>query len=377
VSIRSLDPSRRRRAPQKTYPLWERFEEEGYGYERPKRGDIVTGTVLCVRPDGILVDIGAKRDGLVPARDLDRLDEETEAAVEVGNELPVYIHKPWYSDDHIILSISRGLELRDWRRAQQFLESGQITKLEVTECNRGGLVVRFGQVRGFVPASHVRGVPPRGADSRDRALQDLVGSILPVKVIEVNLKRRRLVLSHREAQRDLEHQRKLELLEQLTEGDVLAGTVTSLRNFGAFVDIGGADGLVHVSEVAHERVDSPTDWLEVGQEVKVLVLELDKERERIALSIKRLLPSPWDDLDQRYTPGEWVDVRVTNLVSFGAFAEIEPGVEGLIHVSELAEGNVEDPAQVVAEDQYLTTRILSIDPYRQRLQLSLRGEVAP
>jgi small subunit ribosomal protein S1 len=209
-------------------------------------------------------------------------------------------------------------------------------------------------------------------EERAAALAAFVGQTLRLKVIEVDRKRRRLVLSQREAERAYRRQRKRELLETLEIGQVLEGQVTSLRDFGAFVDIGGADGLLHVSEISHGRVNHPREVLSVGQEIRVAVVRLDRERGRIGLSMRRLQPNPWETVHQKFYPGQLVEARITNVVNFGAFAELEPGIEGLIHVSRLGDGHVGSPEDVVSIDDWVMTRVLHIDAQQQRISLSLK-----
>jgi small subunit ribosomal protein S1 len=319
------------------------------------------------------VDIGVKRDGLVPGWDLKRLDEEAVEALAVGEEVPVFVVRPRDREGHLVLSISRGNELKDWQKAERLLSSGDITQHQVQDHNKGGVVVSFGQLRGFVPASHLDiGARGLSGEARRQALAELVGERLPLKVIEVNRRRRRLVLSHRQAVREQRERRKMELLETLAAGDVRSGTVRSLHNFGAFVDIGGADGLVHVSEISHRRIRHPREKLEVGEKVEVYVLRLDHERERIGLSIKRLVPDPWESVQSRYYPGQLVEATITNVLDFGAFAALETGLEGLIHISRLSHVHVDHPSDVVAIGDMVTLRILHIDIERRRIGLSLK-----
>jgi small subunit ribosomal protein S1 len=359
--------------PPSQLALWKSYQEEGFGYVRPKRGDFTTGTIMEVSPQALWVDIGVKQDGLVPAHDLRRLGEQALDALEVGDEVPVFVVRPRDREGRPILSLSRGKELEKWKEAQRLLDSGDIVHLEVQEANKGGVVVAFGGLRGFVPASHLESVP-RGLSGEERrsALDGQIGEVLPLKVLEIDRRRRRLVLSHRRAVGQHREQRKQELLQTLQVGDVRSGRVTALRPFGAFVDVGGADGLVHVSEIAHRHIGHPRQALEVGQEVDVYVLRLDQERKRIGLSIKRLLPDPWPGFQSRHYPGQLVEGTITHVVDYGAFAEIEQGIEGLIHVSQMSREFVEDPRDVVSPGDHVALRILNIDPERRRVSLNLK-----
>jgi small subunit ribosomal protein S1 len=239
--------------------------------------------------------------------------------------------------------------------------------------NRGGLVVPFGKVRGFVPASQIDRFPRRlEPEEKRRRLAALVGQRLALKVIEVDRRRRRLILSERAGRRAWRRKQRQRLLNELCEGDVLRGTVSTLCNFGAFVDLGGADGLAHISELSWGRIRHPREVVRVGDEVDVYVLRLDHERNRIALSLKRLQPDPWTLVDEKYEVGQLVEGVVTKVVRFGAFVEIEPGLEGLLHVSELADIAPRNPRDLVKEGDRLLVRIIRIQSWRRRMGLSLR-----
>jgi small subunit ribosomal protein S1 len=254
------------------------------------------------------------------------------------------------------------------------LKSGDIYEGEVIDFNRGGLLVEFGGLRGFVPGSHLW-APARQRFSRDKRkelFKEYIGEELALKVIEVDRDQRRLILSERRARREKRKLQRERLLEQLVEGQVVEGTVRRLTDFGAFVDLGGADGLIHVSELAWQFVEHPREVLDVGDKVKVYVLRLDHERKRIALSLKRLQPHPWDVVDKTYAEGQLVKGTVSGITDFGAFATLKTGIEGLIHISELSDPPPSHPKEVVQTGDELVLRILHIDPYRQRIGLSLR-----
>ncbi|GAB4444778.1 MAG: hypothetical protein Kow00120_14590 [Anaerolineae bacterium] len=276
-------------------------------------------------------------------------------------------------DGNLIVSVSQARQSEDWTRAEELLESEEVWHGTIADANRGGLIVPFGELRGFVPASHVVDLP-RGLNESERKahLTSMIGQNLSVKVIEVNRRRRRLVLSQREAQRERRDQRKEVLLEQLTEGEVRKGVVSGLRDFGAFVDLGGADGLIHISELAWHRVRHPSEVLSVGDKVEVFVLRLDQEGKRIGLSLKRLQPNPWLLVDDMYHVGQLVEGEVSRVTQFGAFISLEPGIEALLHTSQISDPPPADPAEVVFEGQRLLMRIISIESHRQRLGLSLK-----
>ncbi len=271
-----------------------------HDYDFPEPGDIRTGIIVSMSSQGVIVDLGLKRDGLVQPSDLDELTQEDRDSLELEAEVPVYIVDTSQSD-RLLVSIHKAMMNQDWIRAEELLESGEIIEEPVIGYNRGGIIVPFGNLRGFVPASHLTKLR-RGMDDRQRqqVMAKLRNESLPLKVIEVNRRRRRLVLSERDAQKEWQESQKEALIEDLDEGDIVKGRVSGLRNFGAFVDLGGADGLIHISELAWHRVNHPREVIKVGDEVEVYVLSLDKEEQRIALSRKRLLENPWDTAEERY-----------------------------------------------------------------------------
>ncbi len=363
---------------QENSPMWEYLQQEEYDYQRPERGEIRTGYVLRKDNNEIVLDIGVKLDAVVPSTDLEKLDRDEFDSVQVGDEIPVYILSTEDPSGRIIASINMAKSQEDWTEAERLMESGEIIDGEVTGYNKGGLIIPFGRLRGFVPASQVMGLVQR-TDSGDRSdrLEQMMGRTLKMKVVEVNQKRRRLILSERAAMKEWRAENKTRLLDELEPGNVRKGVVTNLMNFGAFVDLGGADGLVHVSELSWQRVKHPKDVLQVGQEVEVYVLSVDKDEERIALSLKRLQMDPWNEVASKYTVGEIVEGEITNLTDFGAFARIEDGIEGLIHISELADEKITHPREIVHRGQRLPLRVISIDTERQRIGLSLKRAPQP
>ncbi len=344
-----------------------------HDYEEPQVGDIRKGIIVAITPQGVIVDLGLKRDGLVPSSDLSKLEPEEREALQVNDEIPIYVTNT-DAPDSLYVSIHLAQLNQDWIDAEALLESGDIMEGEVIGYNKGGAIIPFGRLRGFVPASHLSELS-RGLNDRQRQqkLAKLRGEKVPVKVIEVDRRRRRLVFSQRDAQKEWEDKRKQELLKDLNEGDIITGRVSGLRDFGIFVDLGGADGLVHISELAWYRIDHPREVVKVGDEIEVYVLNINVESQRISLSRKRLLENPWDSVEQRYENNQLVEGKITRIVDYGAFAEIEPGVEGLLHVSQLSRNQVDNPREVVNEGETHLLRIVSIDPDRQRIGLSLRA----
>lgn len=356
--------------PQEAQESWEDLFEaalDSYDYENPQRGQILEGEIIQIDEDSVLVDIGAKRDAIVPRKDLDRLDDELRDSISQGDQIPVYVMRTGRVGGDLLVSINRGLEQEDWTHAREMLDSGDAMNLPIVGQNRGGLVVQFGRLRGFVPNSHVPELRRDGDDDLRDQKEDLIGEELVVKVIEVNQKRRRLVLSSRAARRE----RRLLRLKELAVGSVVSGKVVNLVDFGAFVDLGGVDGLVHISELDWTRVDHPSELLELGQEVEVKILDVDVERERISLSRKALKPNPWQSVSERYSAGSLAEGEITNVRDFGAFVMLPEGVEGLIHVSEIGLAGPGDPRDVVRPADKVLVRVVDIEPERERISLSL------
>jgi len=350
----------------------ELLESSFNNYTPPERGEIRNATILQIDPKGdIIVDLGTKQDGIVPAQDTERLDPEYRAKLTVGAEVPVYIMNPRDNDGNLIVSINQGLQQYDWEAARALLNTEDVVEVTVTGHNRGGVLVRWRRLEGFIPTSHLVTVGTGGHDRRD-SLNTLSNRVLGVKVIEVDQDRRRLIFSEREAQKEWRQQQKARLLSELMEGDVVTGTVTGLRDFGAFVNLGGADGLIHVSELAWHRVDHPRDVLKIGDEIEVYVLSLDRDTNRIALSRKRLLPDPWSDAMNRYHEGQQVEGTVTNVVDFGAFIALDDGLEGLLHLSEMGDGTLKEPHSYVKKGDRLQLRISRLEPDKRRVGFTQR-----
>src|SRR6266511_1834761 len=343
-----------------------------HDYRNLQYGDTVDGTIMRVDKDEILVDIGSKAEGVVPAREMQSLTAEDRAALRPGDELLVFVVQTEDKEGRAVLSVDKARQEKSWRRLQQSFDNSEVIEAKVINYNKGGLLVNLDGVRGFVPSSQVSGIS-RGPETQKQSdMAKMVGTSLPLKVIEINRNRNRLILSERQAVQEAREGRKDELLSALKEGDVRTGRVTSVCDFGAFVDIGGADGLVHLSEISWSRVKHPSEVLKPGDPVQVYILSVDNERKRIALSIKRTQNEPWTTVSERYHLGQVVEGTITQLATFGAFARIEDGVEGLIHVSEMGDGRVQHPRDVVQEGDLIQARIIRIDPARKRMGLSMR-----
>jgi small subunit ribosomal protein S1 len=331
------------------------------GVAMPRRGDLLRGIVIEVGPQGLVIDLALKRDGVVPLSDLQKLPPE-ESLLKSGDELAVMVVDPVDPDGNLVVSVSQARESEDWLRARQLMEEDAIIEIAPSGSNRGGIIVPFGRLRGFVPASHLSELP-RGADEQGRLsfLESTAGRTMPFKVIEVDPKRRRLVLSERKAIRQWRQQQKTKIIEELKVGEIRKGMVTSLREFGAFVDIGGADGLIHISELAWYHVDNPGEVLTIGQEIKTMVIGLDKRAARIGLSLKRLEDNPWDECAKEINPGQIMSGTVSCTSSAGTFIQVDAGVEGLLRLSK--------ETRIPGKGEKIQVRVKSLDLERERLDL--------
>ncbi len=330
-----------------------------------KDGDIVEGDVVRIDRDEVLVDIGYKSEGLIPSNELTiRKGADPHDVVELGQHLEALVMQKEDADGRLILSAKRAAFERAWNRIEESYNDQRTVEGPVIEVVKGGLILDIG-LRGFLPASLVD-------IRRVRNLDSFLGQKLECKVIELNRSRNNVVLSRRAV---LEEERKEErerILTSLEEGMIVKGTVSNLVDFGAFVDLEGIDGLIHISELSWQHVDHPSEVVEVGEEVEVKVLEVDRDRERISLGLKQTRKDPWQEIVERVNVGEQIQGRVTKLVSFGAFVEVAEGVEGLIHISELADHHVETPDEIVRSGDEVDARIIDVDARRRRLSLSLR-----
>lgn len=355
-------------------------DEATYGMKPPAVGEIRTGTVARVTPNEVLVDVGAKSEGVIDPRELEQMTPDERKALSPGEQISVYVVNLEDRNGNVVLSVARAREENDWAQAESLLASQDVFHGQVAGFNKGGLIVKLGKVRGFVPASQLSPTRRhREGDSPEQKWSKMVGEEITVKVIEVDRSRNRLIMSERAAAREVREYQKDKLLSELKEGDVRPGHVISLADFGAFVDIGGADGLVHLSELSWNRVTHPREVVEVGQRVTVRVLNVDRERKRIGLSLKQLDDDPWLQIARNFQPDQLVQGTITKLAKFGAFVRLENAsdVEGLIHVSELADDRVEHPRTVVKEGDVVTLRVVKVDTEKRRIGLSLRRAASP
>ncbi len=363
-------------APASETPVETTSSTPAVGSSQLKRGDLVEGVIKSTSPTQILVDVGTPNDGVILADELERLNKRTLESLRVGEKLNVYVVNPQGRDGHVILSLNRAAEEMDWQRAEEFRQNQEVYETRIAGYNKGGLIVRFGRLRGFVPQSQMSADRRRvlGDQTPEEQWSGMVNEPILVKVMEVDRARNRLILSERSASRESRERRKENLISQLTVGEVRDGKVVSLEDFGAFVDIGGAEGLVHLTELSWQHVTHPREVLQVGQDVKVEVISIDTDHKRIGLSMKRQASDPWDTVATRYEVGQLVQGMVTKLTKFGAFAQLVdvPEIEGLIHISELSDKRVNHPREVVNENDKLTLRVVKIDVKNRRLGLSLK-----
>ena len=351
------------------------LENDAFSVELPKSGEIRQGTIASISQGQILVSIGAKSEGVITGRELEVIDDEDREAFEVGQEIPVFVVNPEDSNGNVVLSYKRAQEQMAWSSVEEQMEDDDVIESKVIGYNKGGLIVGVHGLRGFVPASQISAMRRSQAvgDTPEQRWAKMIGEPISVRIIEVDKSRRRLICSERAASSESRQSIKERVIEELEEGQVYTGRVTSLADFGAFVNINGADGLVHLSELSWDRIQHPNEILEVGQEVRVKVINIDREKRRIGLSLRALSDDPWRTRIEKYSVGQLVEGEITRLTKFGAFARLEDGdIEGLIHISEISETRIEHPKEVLKEGETVALRIIRIDPEQHRIGLSLR-----
>lgn len=344
-------------------------EQEGY-VARP--GELRKGRLIQVTEDGALVDVGLKHEGFVPASDLRQVRKEM-GEIHEGDEVLVKLLEG-EGEGYIKASIYQARLEEDWMRAEEMMKSGALYEGRISSYNRGGLTVQFGHIRGFVPVSQVVGIP-RGLKDGERRqrLAAMVGQTVGLRVVDVNRAERRLIFSQQRAHRAWQRLLRRRLLDSLEVGQRHRGRVSSIADFGAFVDLGrGVDGLVHLSELSWQRVDDPRQVVKVGDEVDVVVLEVNKSKERISLSIKQTQEDPWTNIEKKYRENQLVEGRVTCVADIGAFVELEPGVEGLLHTSELIGAPNVTPEQVLKPDDVVLLKVVEASASRRRIRLSAK-----
>ncbi|HET7656724.1 MAG TPA: 30S ribosomal protein S1 [Bacillales bacterium] len=326
-------------------------------------GDVVKGTVTKIEDKHALVDVGFKVDGIVPISELSSLHiEKVGDMLSEGDEVELKVIRA--SEDELVLSKKAVLADQAWDELEEKFQNGEKFEVEVAAVVKGGLVVDLG-VRGFIPASLVE-------RHFVEDFSDYQGKTIEVKIIELDREKNKLILSHRAVLDERAEEAKQNTLDSLAPGEVVEGTVQRLTDFGVFVDIGGVDGLVHISQLAHYRVETPSEVVSEGDRVQVKVLSIDRDNERISLSIKETQPGPWEGVEQKVSPGDVVEGTVKRLVSFGAFVEVFPGVEGLVHISEISHQHIGTPGEVLSEGEQVEARVLDVNPNEKRISLSIR-----
>jgi small subunit ribosomal protein S1 len=328
-------------------------------------GDIVTGKVVRIDKDEVLVDIGYKSEGVIPVNELSiRKNVNTSEEVALDEEIDALVMTKEDADGRLILSKKRAKFEKAWKRIEGAFESGEPVTGTVIEVVKGGLILDLG-VRGFLPASLVD-------IRRVQDLQEYVGQELNCRVIEMNRNRNNVVLSRRAVLEEERKEVRQQIIDDLNVGDIVEGTISNIVDFGAFVDLDGIDGLIHISELSWTHINHPSEVLQVNQKVKVKVLDIDRDRQRISLGLKQTQEDPWQKIVARHKVGDVVEGRVTKIVAFGAFVEIYEGIEGLVHISELANRHVERPDEVVSVGQQVNVKIIEVDSERRRLSLSIK-----
>jgi len=348
--------------------------EEGLGLNLPTAGEIKTGKIASISPGQIMVGIGAKSEGIIRGQEFEIIPPDVLASLSVGQEIPVFIITPEDHHGNLLLSYMRALEAETWEKAQQLMDDKETFTGKIDGYNRGGLLVNFNGLNGFIPGSQLsftRRTDVNGNTPEER-FNEFIGEEIELRVIEVDQERRRLIFSERAAVHESRDSIRDKVIEKVDIGDVRTGRVTSLADFGAFVNINGADGLVHLSEISWDRIRHPSDILKVGEEVEVEVISIDEVKRHIGLSIRRLQEDPWQEQIGELKVGQLVSATITRLTKFGAFAQITDEIEGLIHISEISDEHIGHPKEVLHEGDQVTLRIIKIEPESHRIGLSLR-----
>ena len=357
-----------------TLTMGELLEMSG-GWKDLQRGEVVDGVVMRVDQDGILVNVGGKSEGMIPSREARSLSPEAIAALEIGSPLSAYVLRTEQDEGIAILSLDRARSETGWSVLEQALATDTLVDGNIIEHNRGGVVVNVEGVQAFVPLSHLLPTTRQQIEQQETGVHSRSAESQQYKVLEVDRRGRRAILSERLAWQGWREKQKVKLLQELVEGETRTGKVSGIAKFGVFVDLGGADGLIHASELSWKTVTNPEEMVHIGDELDVMVLNIDQEKERISLSLRRLSSGPWNTIAEAFEVGQIITGTITRLTTFGAFAQIEGDIEGLVHISELSDKRITHPKEAVEEGQVLELKILSLDPERHRLGLSRRRVV--
>jgi small subunit ribosomal protein S1 len=350
------------------------LNEQELNVDLPQPGEIRSGVIASISHSQILVSIGAKSEGVISGKELEQLSPKEREALKVGQEIKVFVIHPEDAGGNVVLSFKRAQEQLSWENVDKLLAENSVIESKITGFNKGGLIVTVEGLRGFVPSSQISALRRTQVtgDTPEQRWQKMVGQPISVRVVEVDKERRRLILSERAASTETRQSIKERVLEELEEGKTYTGRVTSLADFGAFINVNGADGLVHLSELSWDHITHPREVLEVGQEIKVKVINVDREKKRIGLSVRALQEDPWRARVQKYSVGQLVEGVITRLTKFGAFARLEGDIEGLIHISEISDHRIEHPKEALKEGDVKSLRVIRIDPDQHRIGLSLR-----
>ena len=354
-------------------------ESDGALADLPKRNQLVTGRITAVSDREILIDLGAKSEGIVNGKELEALPKDYRVTLKIDQEVYAYVIAPEDANGNVVLSIAKAVNERDWRSVEEMAEKNEAVESMVAGFNKGGLIIKIGRLRGFVPASQLSLQHQRLAGDESQPpevrYQKLVGRKTMVKVIEVDRERNRLILSERAANKEQRAAAREKFMSEVQIGNEMEGEVIGVKDFGVFVDLGSTDGMVHLSEVSHQRIKHPSEAVKEGDHVKVRVIGVDREAGRVQLSIKAMQSDPWSDLDKRYKIGQLVEGEIVKThPKHGAFARIkgDESIEGLIPLSELADKPVTSPREVVKEGQTVVLRVLRVEPDAKRIALSLK-----
>ncbi len=336
-----------------------------------RRGEIIQGVVMGASPDGVIVDVGTKTEAVIPQSEMLSMGVEGQSRLKAGDTVRVMVLQPMSSEGHGIVSLDRARGEEGWEILAARLESGEIFSAEIVGHNRGGVLANVEGVNAFIPLSQIDSIRRDNPDAAS-ALATLVGKEVRLKVIELNRRKNRAILSERAAMTEWRREQKERIIQELQEGEIREGRISSITDFGVFVDLGGADGLAHLTELTWERGKKAKDLFKVGDEVKAYVLRVDREARKISLSLKRAHPEEWDSAVDRFVIGQVLIGRVTKLMPFGAFVRLDGPIEGLIHISEITNRRIQHPREVLEEGNVVPVKLVRIEKDRHRLGLSLR-----